>query len=67
MLITGLLFGVYPLTNTALAMGVCSVLLGVTLGMVQPMVMSLLHQLTPEARHGEALGFPSSTPNAISC
>jgi len=66
MLITGLLFGVYPLTNTALAMGVCSVLLGVTLGMVQPMVMSLLHQLTPEARHGEALGLRLMAINASS-
>jgi sugar phosphate permease len=55
-LITALLFGVYPLTTTALAMGVCSVMLGFTLGTVQPMVMSMLHQLTPEARHGEALG-----------
>jgi sugar phosphate permease len=66
MLITGLLFGVYPLTTTALAMGVCSVLLGVTLGMVQPMVMSMLHQLTPEARHGEALGLRLMAINASS-
>jgi MFS family permease len=66
MLVTGLLFGVYPLTTTALAMAVCSVLLGVTLGMVQPMVMSLLHQLTPEARHGEALGLRLMAINASS-
>ncbi len=66
MLITGLLFGVYPLTTTALAMGVCSVMLGVTLGMVQPMVMSMLHQLTPEARHGEALGLRLMAINASS-
>ena len=66
MLITGLLFGVYPLTTTALAMGVCSVLLGLTLGMVQPMVMSMLHQLTPEARHGEALGLRLMAINASS-
>lgn len=66
MLITGLLFGVYPLTTTALAMAVCSVLLGLTLGMVQPMVMSLLHQLTPEARHGEALGLRLMAINASS-
>jgi MFS family permease len=66
MLITALLFGVYPLTSTALAMAVCSVLLGVTLGMVQPMVMSLLHQLTPEARLGEALGLRLMAINASS-
>ncbi|MES2980415.1 MAG: MFS transporter [Pseudomonadota bacterium] len=56
MLATSLLFGIYPFMPTALAMGLCSVLLGVTLGAVQPMVMSMLHQITPEARHGEALG-----------
>lgn len=47
-------------------MGVCSVLLGLTLGMVQPMVMSLLHQITSEARHGEALGLRMMAINASS-
>jgi MFS family permease len=56
MLMTALLFAVYPLMQTALAMGICSVLLGLALGSVQPMIMSTLHQITPEARHGEALG-----------
>ena len=56
MLSTALLFAVYPLMPTALTMGLCSVLLGFSLGMVQPMIMSMLHQITPEARHGEALG-----------
>lgn len=53
---TAVLLGVYPLLQTPLAMGVCSVLLGLSLGAVQPMVMSTLHQITPAARHGEALG-----------
>ncbi len=66
MLVTALLFSVYPLTNSAVSMGVCSVLLGLTLGMVQPMVMSLLHQITPEARHGEALGLRMMAINASS-
>ena len=56
MLATAALFGVYPLMRSALGMGICSVLLGLALGMVQPMIMSMLHQITPEARHGEALG-----------
>ncbi len=56
MLSTAVLFGAYPLMPTALTMGVCSVLLGFALGMVQPMIMSMLHQITPEHRHGEALG-----------
>lgn len=52
---TGVLFGVYPLVHSPLAMGVCSILLGLSLGSVQPMIMSMLHQLTPEHRHGQAV------------
>jgi len=66
MLSTGVLFGVYPLMPSALMMGLCSVLLGLALGTVQPMVMSMLHQITPEARHGEALGLRLMTINASS-
>jgi MFS family permease len=56
MLAAALLFGIYPFMSSALSMGMCSVMLGLALGMVQPMVMSMLHQLAPQARHGEALG-----------
>jgi len=63
---TAVLFAVYPLLPSAFAMGVCSVLLGFALGAVQPMVMSMLHQVTPHARHGEALGLRLMTINASS-
>lgn len=66
MVATAVLFGVYPLLHSALAMGACSVLLGFALGSVQPMVMSLLHQITPPARHGEALGLRLMAINASS-
>ena len=66
MLITAVLFGIYPLMHSAIGMGICSVLLGLALGMVQPMVMSMLHQITPEARHGEALGLRLMAINASS-
>ena len=56
MLVTALVFGIYPLMHTPLAMGLCSVLLGLALGAVQPMIMSTLHQITPHALHGQALG-----------
>jgi sugar phosphate permease len=56
MISSAVVFAVYPLMHSAIAMGICSVLLGLSLGMVQPMVMSMLHQITPEARHGEAIG-----------
>lgn len=66
MVVTAVLFGVYPLLHAPLAMGLCSVLLGLALGSVQPMVMSTLHQITPEARHGEALGLRLMAINASS-
>ncbi|WP_395055556.1 MFS transporter [Polaromonas sp.] len=66
MLMTAALFGIYPFMGTALGMGVCSVLLGFALGTVQPMIMSMLHQITPEHRHGEALGLRLMAINASS-
>lgn len=66
MLATAVLFGIYPFMYSAIGMGICSVLLGLALGMVQPMIMSLLHQITPEARHGEALGLRLMAINASS-
>ncbi len=61
-----LVFAVYPLVHAPLAMGLCSVTLGVALGAVQPMVMSTLHQITPVHRHGEALGLRLMSINASS-
>lgn len=66
MLMTGLLLALYPFTSTAWMMGLCSGLLGLSLGAVQPMVMSTLHQITPERRQGEALGLRLMTINASS-
>ncbi len=66
MLATAVLFAVYPLLSTALTMGMVSVLLGLALGSVQPMVLSMLHQITPEHRHGEALGLRLMSLNASS-
>ena len=66
MVLTGIMFGIYPLVHTPLAMGACSVVLGLALGSVQPMIMSTLHQITPEARQGEALGLRLMAINASS-
>lgn len=65
-IVTALMFAVYPLMTSALGMGACSAILGLALGAVQPMVMSMLHQITPHARHGEALGLRLMTINASS-
>jgi MFS family permease len=62
----GLVFALYPLAPSPLWMGVCAVLLGLALGSVQPMVMSLLHDVTPGERHGEALALRSMVINASS-
>jgi MFS family permease len=66
MLATSVFLGLYPFMNSALSMGCCSVLLGFSLGSVQPMVMSTLHQITPESRHGEAIGLRLMGINASS-
>lgn len=63
---TGLLFAIYPFLHAPLAMGLCSVFLGLALGSVQPMIMSMLHQLTPEHRHGEAVALRVMAINASS-
>ncbi|MBF9266373.1 MFS transporter, partial [Paracidovorax cattleyae] len=66
MVTTACLFAIYPLLPTAWALGLCSVLLGFALGSVQPMIMSMLHQITPHHRHGEALGLRLMAINASS-
>jgi MFS family permease len=66
MLATALLFAAYPLVHAAAAMMALSVLLGLALGSVQPMIMSTLHQITPHHRHGEALGLRAMTINGSS-
>lgn len=55
MVTTSMLFAIYPLMQSAWTMGLCSVFLGISLGTVQPMVMSTLHQITPDHLHGQAI------------
>jgi MFS family permease len=63
---SALVFVLYPLAPTPALMGLCALVLGVALGSVQPMVMSMLHHITPDQRHGEALAFRSMAINASS-
>ena len=55
MAIATVILMLYPFAYSAIAMAVCSALIGMSVGTVQPMVMSLLHQVTPSHRHGEAV------------
>lgn len=63
---TGLILAAYPFALTPWTMGACSVLLGITLGSSQPVVMSTLHHLTPADRHGQALALRSMAINLSS-
>lgn len=56
---------VYHWLPGAGGMMVGSALLGLALGVVQPVVMALLHQVTPPKRQGEALGLRLSVVNAM--
>jgi MFS family permease len=63
---TGLVFAAYPFASNPWLMAMLAMLLGVTLGCVQPMVMSGLHHLTPPPRHGEAIALRSIVINLSS-
>lgn len=66
MVMTAMLFAIYPLMVSPWTMGLCSVLLGLSLGSVQPMILSTLHQITPHALHGQAIGLRLVTLNLSS-
>ena len=66
MLTCAAVFAVYPLARSAWVMGGCAVVLGLALGAVQPMIMTTLHQITPAARHGEAIALRSMAINLSS-
>lgn len=59
MVLTGAVFVAYPFAATPWLMGTCAALLGLTLGAVQPTVVSALYQLSPAGREGEAIAFRS--------
>ncbi|MEO8154682.1 MAG: MFS transporter [Rhizobacter sp.] len=66
MLLTALVFCLYPWVYSAWLMAMCAALLGLALGSVNPMIMTTLHHLTPSDRHGEAIALRSMTINASS-
>lgn len=66
MLATAGVFAVYPFVQSAWLMGLCALLLGLALGSVQPVIMSTLHHITPQDRHGEAIALRSMTLNSSS-
>lgn len=63
---SGVLLAAYPFVPNPWVAGGLSLLLGWTLGALQPMVLSLLQQVTPPARIGQALGLRLMTVSATS-
>jgi MFS family permease len=61
LLLTGLVFVLYPLLHSAWAMALCAAAFGIALGAVQPAILTTLHEVTPPERHGEALALRSMT------
>ena len=59
-------FSLYPFAQTPWLMAGCAALLGLTLGVAQPLIMTTLHHVTPDGRHGESLAFRSMAINASS-
>ena len=48
-------FACYPFLQSPWTMALCSIMLGLSLGASQPVVMTVLHEITPTARRGQML------------
>ena len=66
MLVIGAVFAIYPWATTAGAMAACAVVLGLAQGIVQPMILSTLHQLAPPDQEGEVIALRSAVINLSS-
>ncbi|MEO7403822.1 MAG: MFS transporter [Burkholderiales bacterium] len=62
--ITGSVYTLIPLTDSVPTLMTLAFVLGLGLGSTQPMIMALLHTITPNGRVGEALGLRTTVINA---
>ncbi|PHR83374.1 MAG: MFS transporter [Colwellia sp.] len=53
-------FVLFPFINSELPMVLLAAVLGVALGMIQPLMLVMLYQITPKSREGEALALRSA-------
>jgi MFS family permease len=60
------ILAIYPFAQTPLLMICASAAMGFFLGATQPMMLSVLHEVVPEERHGEALGMRMAITNLAS-
>jgi MFS family permease len=63
LLATAVVFAIYPLGTSAMFMGACAVVLGMTIGIAQPMIMSAMHQAVPDAQRGGVLALRTISVN----
>lgn len=64
MFLAGGTFMLFPFVVTSWQLMMLSFTLGLGLGAAQPMVMALMHRITPEGRAGEALGLRTTLMNS---
>lgn len=65
MFLAGGTYLLFPFVVTGWQLMVLSFTLGLGLGAAQPMVMALMHRITPEGRGGEALGLRTTLMNSM--
>jgi MprA protease rhombosortase-interaction domain-containing protein len=65
LLLTALVFATFPLAPQVPVLMALAFLLGIGLGMSQPMVLSLLYSAAPVGRAGEAVGLRTTLLNVI--
>jgi MFS family permease len=63
MAVVASVFAVYPWASSVWTMAACASVLGLALGVSNPMVMATLHQITPAHRHGQAIALRSMALN----
>jgi len=56
MMISSVMFLGFPFLTGSVALGLLSFVLGLVLGVIQPMTMSLIYEEAPPERRGEAIG-----------
>lgn len=64
MFLAGSTYLLFPFAGNAWQLTCLSFTLGLGLGAAQPMVMALMHHITPEGRAGEALGLRTTLMNS---
>ncbi|NIB44089.1 MFS transporter [Pseudomaricurvus alkylphenolicus] len=68
LLVVASVFTFYPLMSDVWMLMVGAGVIGCALGMVQPTIMTILHDVSPQGRHGEALALRSMlTQGALTC